>query len=85
MRQHPIRVSVALVVVAITVALATWTFAQTAQQDAPVILTGTDIGFRVDRQRTQQVGKLSGTWVVRFNGQWTEPEGGARALPLTTH
>jgi hypothetical protein len=37
----------------------------------PTILSGADIGFRVDRQNGDiPVGKL----VVRMDGQWVEPE-----------
>jgi len=49
----------------------------------PTILTGTDLGFRVDRQRSDSLGRVTGTWVVRYNGQWVEPDtSGPR--PLTT-
>ena len=53
-----------------------------AQQQTPMVLSGNDVGFRVDRSRIQN-GKLTGAWVVRINGQWVEPDtSGTR--PLTT-
>jgi hypothetical protein len=74
---------IVVLVVAATTGITTWTFAQTAP-DAPIVVTGSDIGFRIDRQRTRDTGKLTGTWVVRFNNQWVEPEAGSRTLPLST-
>jgi hypothetical protein len=57
-----------------------WTLAQ-QQSQTPVIVSGSDIGFRVDRQRTVNVGKLNGAWVVRVNGEWVEPDtSGTRSL-----
>jgi hypothetical protein len=56
-----------------------WTFAQ-QQTQTPMIISGSDVGFRVDQQRTR-LGHLAGSWVVRFNGQWVEPDtSGPRAL-----
>jgi hypothetical protein len=44
------------------------------------VLTGDDIGFRVDGAR----GKTpTGTLVVRWNGQWVEPNWTQRLVPLT--
>jgi hypothetical protein len=74
---------IAIFIVAITLAVGKLSFAQAPQPQAPLIISGSDVGFRVDRQRTENVGKLSGAWVVRFNGQWVEPESfGPR--PLST-
>ena len=49
-----------------------WAHAQT--QPSPRILSGSDIGFRVDQSSSQLKGKVSGTWVVRVGGEWVEPE-----------
>ena len=48
---------------------------------APTIITGSDLGFRVARQ---QGNRVSGTFVVRINGEWldAEPAAGAKALSL---
>jgi hypothetical protein len=43
-----------------------------------------DVGFRVDRQETERLGRLTGTWVVRINGQWFEPAASLRSRPLGT-
>jgi hypothetical protein len=60
-----------------------WAVAQSTQAQAPMILSGSDIGFRVDRQRSGNLGRLTGAWVVRVNGQWVEPDtSGPR--PLST-
>ena len=44
---------------------------------APVILSGADIGFRVER--LDELGNPMGTFVVRHNGQWIEPRSAAGA------
>ena len=51
---------------------------------AAPIISGSDVGFRVDRQQTQTLGRLTGTWVVRVNGQWVEPAASLRGRPLGT-
>ena len=45
----------------------------------PTIISGGDLGFRVERQRGDHV---AGTLVVRINGQWVvaEPAEGIKAL-----
>ncbi len=57
--------------------------AQTPAQrgTAPTIITGSDLGFRVERQQSNRV---MGTFVVRINGEWivAEPAPGAKALTL---
>jgi hypothetical protein len=89
-----IRLSVAVLVLALTFGAAGWVvYGQAAQgpqfppqqpdPNAPVI-SGNDIGFRVDRQDTQRLGRLTGTWVVRINGQWVEPAASLRGRPLGT-
>jgi hypothetical protein len=46
---------------------------------SPTIISGSDLGFRVERQRGDHV---TGTFVVRINGEWVvaEPAAGAKAL-----
>jgi len=48
---------------------------------APTIISGSDLGFRVERQ---QGNRVMGTFVVRINGEWlvAEPAPGAKALTL---
>jgi hypothetical protein len=87
------RISVALLILALTFGAAGWVYGQAAQgpqfpspqpdANAPII-SGNDIGFRVDRQETQRLGRLTGTWVVRVNGQWIEPAASLRGRPLGT-
>ncbi|MEP7307190.1 MAG: hypothetical protein ABJA98_16885 [Acidobacteriota bacterium] len=55
------------------VALASWVSAQAVQRraEAPVVLAGSDIGFRVESRRgNTPIGKL----VVRIDGQWVEAQ-----------
>ena len=47
--------------------------------DEPVVLSGPDIGFRVERYER---GKPIGTLVVRLNGRWVEPRAVMQAVPL---
>jgi hypothetical protein len=54
-------------------ALASWVSAQVLQHRAetPVVLAGSDIGFRVESRRgNTPIGKL----VVRVDGQWVEAQ-----------
>lgn len=58
--------------------------AQTAAQRGAtpaVIISGSDLGFKVARQ---QGNRVTGTFVVRINGEWldAEPAAGAKALTL---
>ena len=85
-----IRVSVAVVILALTFGAGRWAYGQGPQfpsqqpdPNAPVI-SGNDVGFRVDRQDTERLGRLTGTWVVRVNGQWIEPAASLRGRPLGT-
>ena len=88
-----IRSSIAILILAMTFGAAGWVYGQAAQgqqfpsqqpdPNAPII-SGNDIGFRVDRQDTQRLGRLTGTWVVRVNGQWVEPAASLRGRPLGT-
>ena len=88
-----LRVSLAVLILALTFGAAGWVYGQGAQgpqfpsqqpdPNAPII-SGSDIGFRVDRQDTARLGRLTGTWVVRVNGQWVEPAASLRGRPLGT-
>ena len=55
--------------------------AQRGNTPAPTIISGSDLGFKVARQ---QGNRVSGTFVVRINGEWVdaEPAAGAKALTL---
>jgi hypothetical protein len=55
------------------VALGSWISAQAVQRraEAPVVLSGSDIGFRVESRRgSTPIGRL----VVRVDGQWVEAQ-----------
>jgi len=87
-----LRSSVLIVIVALTVGAARWASGQAPQfpnpqqrDAAPTVISGNDIGFRVDAQASKTVGKLTGTWVVRINGQWIEPEPLRMSRPLGTN
>lgn len=60
---------------------ATWAHAQAPRRPsaAPTVISGSDIGFRVDSFKgTTPVGRL----VVRVNGDWVEPEFAMEVTPL---
>ena len=85
------RLSIAVLILALTFGAAQWVYGQAtpqfpAQQPDPAarIISGNDIGFRVDRQATETQGRLTGTWVVRVNGQWIEPAASLRGRPLSS-
>jgi len=82
--QRVFQVLIAIFVVGLTLSAARWAYAQAAQPQAPMIITGSDVGFKVDRDMTQTLGKVTGTWVVRVNGQWIEPDSLLRSRPLST-
>jgi hypothetical protein len=48
-----------------------WLRAQTIQPQAPTIISGPDLGFRVDSRKGNT---LVGGLLVRINGQWVEVE-----------
>jgi hypothetical protein len=57
------------------------TFQPTQRIDPPVVLTGSDLGFRVEARRgTTPVGRV----VVRIDGQWREAEWPTGPSRLTT-
>ena len=45
----------------------------------PGVLSGPDVGFRID---SYDRGKPVGTLVVRVNGRWVEPKSTMQAVPL---
>ncbi len=85
-----LRAAILVLTLGLTFGIGRWAHAQTPQfpsqqADAnPTIITGSDIGFRVDRNATQTLGKLTGTWVVRVNGQWIAPQESVLGRPLST-
>ena len=83
-----VRVSIAIVVLALTFGAGRWAYGQAPQSPPPDpaarVISGNDVGFRVDRQETERLGRLTGTWVVRINGQWMEPAASLRSRPLGT-
>ena len=89
----PIRSLVLVVVwtVACLAGLGAFLFAQNRQDQVPAILSGADIGFRPDAVQRNPHG-VSGTLLVRINGQWveTQPSVGPRPaanepLPVQPH
>jgi hypothetical protein len=66
--------------VTVAAATATFTLAQ-ARQPEPRILSGADIGFRVEG-RDPRTGSPTGALMVRLNGEWVEvgASGGTRLL-----
>lgn len=84
------RVFIAVAILVLTFGAGRWAHGQTPQfpsqqpdPNAPII-SGADIGFRVDRQQSETLGRITGTWVVRVNGQWIEPAASLRGRPLGT-
>jgi hypothetical protein len=58
------------------------TFKATQPLDSPVVLSGPDVGFRVEARRgTTPVGRL----MVRIDGQWREAESASGPAKLGTH
>ena len=51
-------------------------------QNEPVVVSGADIGFRIERYER---GKPIGTLVVRLNGRWVEPRAAMQAVPRAEH
>ena len=63
------RTRLAVVVVAVLIAVGAWASAQVQEQpvDPPIVLSGSDVGFRITaRQGNTPVGTL----VVRVDGKW---------------
>lgn len=80
----PFRTRIGLVVIVVLVAIGVWASAQVRQQqrvEPPIVLSGSDIGFRVEsRDGKTPVGKL----VVRVDGQWVEVQFGSGVRTLGT-
>ncbi len=55
--------------------------AQFGRAVTPRVMSGDDIGFRV--QGLDGNGKPSGVWVVRVNGEWVEVSTAPQRSPLT--
>lgn len=75
------RIIVAMVVVMALVA--GWVSAQVATTpvDPPIVLSGSDVGFRIEGRRgSVAVGKL----IVRIDGRWVETDFSGGVLRLTT-
>ena len=67
--------------VACLIGLAAFTSGQ-GVQPAPPVIFGHDVGFRPDAvQRNRD--RMTGTFVVRVNGQWVETQFSTRATPAT--
>ena len=73
-----------LLTVVVVMSLATaWAYAQAPfgnRAVTPTVLSGPDVGFRVEAQRA---GTPVGRIVVRINGQWVEAEFGSSVRQLT--
>ncbi len=72
----PTRIRVALVVFWLASLFAVGTLArgqvtQVEPLDAPLVLSGADVGFRVEGHLR---GTPAGTLVIRYMGEWVEPE-----------
>ena len=68
--------------IASLVVIAALVSALTRAQTNPRILSGSDIGFRVDR--TDRTGRPVGVLMVRINGNWVEAAFGPTAVPALT-
>ena len=78
--QHPHWIVPAAFVLGLTFNTgATWAVAQGSRVDPPDVLSGGDIGFRVEGHKGVTP---VGTLVVRIDGKWVEPEfaGGPKHL-----
>ena len=67
----------AMSLAAVAIAASALTFAQPRLESAP-ILSGSDIGFRVEGQKR---GAPVGTLMVRIDGQWVEAGWATKAMP----
>jgi hypothetical protein len=89
------RIVLIVLVVSSLMGIGVWSFAQVPVQprnnDAPIVLSGSDVGFRVDGHkrerrtdnltgRTSSVDIAVGQLVVRINGQWVEAQLDGRGL-----
>jgi len=67
---------------AVAAGLASAVTAQVTRGTLGRVISGNDIGFRVEG--TNPAGKPMGTWVIRVNGDWVEAATSMRAAPATT-
>ena len=74
------RTYIVLVVLWLATVVAVGVLAQ-GQQTPPMVISGTDIGFRPDP--VQRGKRVVGAWVVRINGQWVETQSATRDVPLS--
>jgi hypothetical protein len=73
------RIGLSLMVAAILAGVGLWVHAQVPVDPNATVISGADVGFRVDRWE----GNIpTGRWVVRSDGKWVEPRttGGVRRL-----
>ena len=75
----PSRIVLVIVCVVFALSIATWLHAQKA--NTPTVLSGNDIGFRIDGRRGNTP---IGTLVIKVNGQWVPVESAAAPKALTT-
>jgi hypothetical protein len=92
-----LRTRIALIVLLVSslTGIGVWSFAQDRVQpqtnDAPIILSGSDVGFRVEGHkrerrtdhltgRTSSVDIAIGQLVIRINGQWVEAQLDGRGI-----
>ena len=90
-----IRMVLIVLLVGSLMGIGVWSFAQDTVQprnnDAPVVLSGNDVGFRVEghkreRRTDNRTGRTSsvdiavGQLVVRINGQWVEAQLDGRGI-----
>jgi hypothetical protein len=54
-----------------------------AQLPEGQVLSGTDVGFRLEG--TDRSGNVRGTWVVRVNGRWVPTVSVPKAIPTGAH
>jgi hypothetical protein len=89
--RHYLRLILVTFTLAAGFAAGRWTHAQAPAQrpdlptprgQAPVILSGPDIGFRLDGPETRD-GRPTGRLVVRIDGRWVEPQWAMGVRPLT--
>jgi hypothetical protein len=93
------RARLALIVLLVTslTGIGVWAFAQAvAQPTPPVVLSGNDVGFRVEGQKRElrtgsngrpfPVDVVVGQIVVRINGQWVDAQvGGSGTIRPATN
>jgi len=77
------RLPLIVLLIVLLAAVGAWASAQSPQvvPDAPFVVSGSDLGFRVEGRRgSDRVGRL----VVRIDGRWVEALPAAGIVPLTT-